>query len=94
MYCQAAMGLYEKQNKIRTMIPKKSHLPKVTPTWVEQTITYILNNSRDALHSELVKMFYLLLNSPVIFRLPPTAVGEKTRRTQNQNLRVFCTFDI
>ena len=56
MYCQAAMGLYEKQNKIRTMIPKKSHLPKVTPTWVEQTITYILNNSRDALHSELVKM--------------------------------------
>ena len=70
MYCQAAMhGLYEKQNKIRTMIPKKSHLPKVTPTWVEQTITYILNNSRDALHSELVKMFYLLLNSPVIFRL-------------------------
>ena len=42
MYCRAAMGLYEKQNKIRTMIPKKSHLPKVPPTWVEQTHTSFL----------------------------------------------------
>ena len=42
MYCQAAMGLYEKQNEIRTMIPKKSHLPKVPPTRVEQTNTSLL----------------------------------------------------